>query len=185
MHGTGPVSEWVARWSHLVPTSSRVLDVASGAGRHTQWFAKRGCRVTAIDRDEAAVAGLHEVARVVLADIESGPWPLPGERFDTIVVTHYLWRPLWPTLMDALAPGGLLIYETFALGHERHGKPSNPNFLLRPGELLELASGLHIVAYEDGLLTEPPRRMQRLVARRAAAVGGAETRGEEPLHAPR
>ena len=172
LHGTGPASDWILRWAHLVSAGAKVLDVASGAGRHTRLFADRGCSVTAIDRNPEALAGLSTCARTVVADIESGPWPLAGESFDAIVITHYLWRPLWPTLLGALAPGGLLLVETFALGHERLGRPSNPNFLLRPGELLEVARGLHILAYEDGLLDSPARRVQRIAA--SAAAGTAD-----------
>ena len=86
-----------------------------------------------------------------MADLENGPWPLAGERFDAVVVTNYLWRPLMPSLLASLADGGVLIYETFALGNEAFGRPSNPDFLLRPGELLRCCRGLHVVAYEDGV----------------------------------
>jgi SAM-dependent methyltransferase len=180
MHGTDAPSDWIQRFGALVPPGAAVLDVASGAGRHSRWFAARGARVTAIDRDAQALEGLDSVARVVQADIETGPWPLPGEGFDAVVITHYLWRPLWPVLLRSLKPGGWLLVETFAWGHERLGRPRNPDFLLRPGELLEvaqaqarlagLADGLHILAYEDGLLGQDTslRRVQRLAACRPA-----------------
>jgi SAM-dependent methyltransferase len=164
VHGSAAASAWVVRWSQLVAADARVLDVACGRGRHLRWFAQRGARVTGVDRDAAAVAGLQGLGRVIVADIEGGPWPLAGERFDAVVVTNYLWRPLWPSLRANLDDGGVLVCETFALGNEAFGKPSNPDFLLRPGELLELCAGLRVVAYEDGVETLPPRRVQRITA---------------------
>lgn len=158
------VSPWVRRWSDLVPAGARVLDVACGGGRHVRWFAERGANVTALDRDAAAVEPLRTIARVVVADLEAGPWPLRGETFDAVVVTNYLWRPLLPTIAASVAAGGTLIYETFAVGHETVGRPSNPDFLLRPGELLHAAAGLRVVAYEDGFVEAPPRFVQRLAA---------------------
>jgi SAM-dependent methyltransferase len=162
-------SPWVMRWSRLLPPRGSVLDVACGSGRHAHWLAAQGFDVTGVDRDADALAKLAAHARIVVADIENGPWPFDGQRFDGVVVTNYLWRPLWPHLRASLRAGGVLVYETFALGNEAFGKPSNPNFLLRPGELLELCSGLHVVAYEDGLLDAPKRRVQRIAARRQAA----------------
>lgn len=100
----------------------------------------------------------------VQADIEQGPWPFAGRSFDTVVVTNYLWRPLLPVLVQSVAPGGALIYETFAAGNETVGKPSRPDFLLQPGELLAASAGLHVVAYEDGFLDHPPRFVQRIAA---------------------
>ncbi len=146
-----------------------MLDVACGSGRHVRWFASRGCAVTGIDRDAAAAGPLRDVAEVVIADIEAAPWPLPGRRFDAVVVTNYLWRPLFATLIDSVDNGGVLIWETFALGNAAFGKPSNPDFLLAPGELLRAAAGLRVVAYEDGLLARPPRCVQRICARRERA----------------
>ena len=141
-----------------------MLDVACGSGRHLRWLAAQGFAVTGIDRDAAALATLAAVGRCVVADIENAAWPVVGERFDALVVTNYLWRPLWPMLLASLSEGGVLIYETFALGNEAFGKPSNPDFLLRPGELLEACRGLRVVAYEDGLLDAPMRRVQRIAA---------------------
>lgn len=148
-----------------------MLDVACGSGRHLRWLAAQGFVVTGVDHDAAALAPLGGIGRTVAADIEAGPWPLAGERFDAVVVTNYLWRPLWPALLASLADGSVLIYETFALGNAAFGKPSNPDFLLRPGELLEACRGLHVVAYEDGLLDAPLRRVQRIVAVRTPAAG--------------
>ncbi len=163
-------SAWVTRWSALIAPNAHVLDVACGSGRHLRWFAGRGACVTGVDRDAAALAALQGWGRVLVADLENGPWPLAGERFDAVVVTNYLWRPLWPSLRASLAEGGVLIYETFALGHQAFGKPSNPDFLLRPGELLERCRGLHVVAYEDGVEDAPPRRVQRIAALNSAAA---------------
>jgi SAM-dependent methyltransferase len=168
-HASGTPSPWVVRWAHLIRPGDRVLDVACGGGRHLGWLAARGFAVTGVDRDAVAVAPLHALGRIVVADIENGPWPLGDETFDAVIVTHYLWRPLLPRLIDSVADGGCLIYETFAIGNEVFGKPSNPAFLLRPGELLEACRGLAVVAYEDGLLDAPPRRVQRIAARRGSA----------------
>jgi SAM-dependent methyltransferase len=157
-------SPWVKRWSHLVAANVTVLDVACGSGRHVRWFASRGCKVTGIDRDGAALDPLRGIAEVIAADIEGGPWPLAGRRFNAIVCTNYLWRPLLPTLIDTLSNGGVLLYETFAVGNETVGKPSNPAFLLRPGELLEAVGGLRVIGYEDGFIEAPARFVQRVVA---------------------
>jgi SAM-dependent methyltransferase len=164
VHSTPVASAWVQRWSHLVPAGASVLDVACGSGRHLRWFAQRGARVTGVDRDAAAVASLAEIAEIVVADIEAGPWPFAARRFDAVVVTNYLWRARLPDMIASVAPGGVLIYETFAAGNETVGKPSNPDFLLRPGELLQLAAGLRVVAFEDGFEPAPARFVQRIVA---------------------
>ncbi len=164
-HGIAAPSAWVERWAPLVACGT-VLDVACGSGRHAKFFLERKFKVVAIDREPQVIAG----ARFIQADLENGsPWPLPGERFEGIVVTNYLYRPLFPTLAASLAPGGVLIYETFMLGNERFGKPSNPGFLLRPGELLETFKGLTVKAFEEGEVREPkPAMIQRLCAMRAA-----------------
>jgi SAM-dependent methyltransferase len=164
-----PPSPWIERWAHLIAAGGSVLDVAAGSGRHAAWLAARGHAVTAVDRDAAAMAPLAAVAEVIVADIEAGPWPLGDRSFDAVVVTNYLWRPLLPTLKASLAPGGVLLYETFAAGNETVGRPSRPDFLLRPGELLDALAGLRIVAYEDGFLTAPDRFVQRLAAVREPA----------------
>jgi SAM-dependent methyltransferase len=169
-------SPWITRWAHLAPPGGTVLDVACGSGRHTRWFAARGHAVTAVDRDAMAVAALAPVAEGVVAVLEVGPWPLGDRRFDTIVVTNYLWRPLLPVLVARLASGGLLLYETFALGQHTVGRPSNPDFLLRPGELLDAARGLRVVAYEDGFVGNPPRFVQRLAAVQAPSGGAHPVR---------
>lgn len=164
VHGTEAPSTWVQRWSHLVPTGGSVLDVACGAGRHLRWFADRGHPVTGVDRSPDAIAAVADLGRVVQADIENGPWPFEGERFDAVVVTNYLWRALLPVIVDSVAEGGVLIYETFATGNESVGKPSRPDFLLQPGELLQTCGGLHVIAYEDGFRDAPERFVQRVAA---------------------
>ncbi|MCW5731432.1 MAG: class I SAM-dependent methyltransferase [Alphaproteobacteria bacterium] len=162
------------RWADRLEAGALVLDLAAGGGRHSRHLLSRGCRVVAVDRETAGLADLAGRAgmEIVAADLEAGPWPLPGRTFDAIVVTNYLWRPLLPTLCAALAPGGLLVYETFAVGNERFGKPANPHFLLRTGELLELARahGLTVLAYEHGEDAVPkPGIRQRIAALREAA----------------
>lgn len=145
-----------------------MLDVACGQGRHMQWFAERGFSVTGIDRNPEALASASQYGTTVQADIENGSWPLLlddlPQLFDVVVVTNYLWRALLPTILRSVAPGGLLLYETFASGHETVGRPSNPDFLLRPGELLELCQGMLVIAYEQGFEPQPARFVQRIAA---------------------
>ena len=167
MHGTENPSAWLQRWAHLIAPGSTVLDVACGAGRHMRYLATLGHRVTGVDRNPEAVTLAQASGPVICADIENGPWPLAGHTFGCVVVTHYLWRPLLPTLVGSVAPGGVLIYETFAAGNESVGKPSRPDFLLQPGELLKVTDGLHTVAYEDGFEASPDRFVQRIVAMRS------------------
>jgi SAM-dependent methyltransferase len=160
---------WIVRFSPLVEAGAPVLDLACGGGRHTRLFLERGHPVTALDVE---VSGLADVEgqpglELVRADLEDGsPWPLPGRRFGAVVVTNYLWRPLFPMILEAVGPGGVLLYETFAQGNEALGRPSDPDFLLRPGELLDLVRGeLQVVAYEHGHLEHPrPVIKQRLCA---------------------
>lgn len=176
MHGAVVPSPWVQRWSALLPQGASVLDVACGSGRHLRWFAQRSCAVTGVDRDAAAVEPLKPLGEVVVADIENGPWPFVGRRFDAVVVTNYLWRPLLPAIVACVAEGGVLIYETFAAGNETVGKPSRPDFLLRPGELLQASAGLRVIAYEDGFMADPERYVQRLAAVRETPSSGVAPR---------
>ena len=176
LHGSGAASEWVQRWSHLVPTGGTVLDVACGAGRHMQWFAERGHPVIGVDRSEEAVAAASHFGQTLQADIESGPWPFDGRQFGAVVVTNYLWRARLPDIVAAVAPGGALLYETFAAGNETVGKPSRPDFLLQPGELLSAGAGLHVVAYENGFRPAPDRFVQRIAAVRPGAGQSVECR---------
>ena len=162
-----PVSGWVARWAHLVERGP-VLDVACGGGRHAIFFAERGFEVFAVDREDQL---LPPSIRFVRGDLEDGSrWPFAGKKFAAVVVTNYLHRPLFPVLAQSLEEGGVLLYETFMAGNERYGKPSNPNFLLRPGELLEAFTGLTVVAFEQGVLERPKMAaVQRLCAVRGGA----------------
>ncbi len=166
-----PPSGWLQRFVHLLPAGARVLDVACGSGRHLRWLAEQPGlqpQLTGVDRDAAALAPLQALAELVTADLEADPWPLPGRQFDLVLVTNYLWRPLLPTLVASLADPGLLIYETFADGQQHLGKPSRPDFLLQPGELLQACAALQVLAYEHGQLAGPERCVQRIVARRGS-----------------
>jgi SAM-dependent methyltransferase len=156
-------SPWVLRWIELIDRGP-VLDLAAGGGRHSILFAERGLEVIAVDREPLTVPGV----RFVQADLEGGgPWPFAGQRFAAIVVTNYLHRPLLPHLAASLADGGVLIYETFMAGNERFGRPSNPAFLLQPGELLAAFENLTPIAFEQGYVETPKAAMiQRLCARR-------------------
>ena len=163
-----PPSPWVQRWLAWIRPGGAVLDVAAGSGRHARLLARMGFEVDAVDRDKSLFADPPPNVTLLEADIEAGPWPYAGRKFDGIVVANYLHRPLLPILAGSLERGGILIYETFALGNERFGKPSNPAFLLAPGELLEAVRGrLQVIAYEDLTVAEPkPAAIQRLAARR-------------------
>jgi SAM-dependent methyltransferase len=162
-----PPSAWVQQWLGGIRPGGSVLDVACGSGRHARLLARMGFEVDAVDRDPALFADPPPQVRLRGADIEADPWPYEGRRFDGLVVTNYLYRPLLPVLFGSLERGGLLVYETFARGNERFGKPSNPDFLLAPGELLEAARGrLRVVAYEDLVVEHPrPAAVQRIAAR--------------------
>lgn len=169
-------SLWIVRFAAQLAAGARVLDVACGHGRHARWLAQRGCRVTAVDIDAACGASLADVPAVsfVQADLEGAPWPFGGQTFDAVIVVHYLHRPLLPLLEAALAPGGLLLYETFAAGNGRFGRPRNPDFLLQPRELLQAFAALRVLAFEDGLQTAPAAAMvQRLAARRLEPMATA------------
>jgi SAM-dependent methyltransferase len=184
-HGTEPPSAWIKRWSHLVTPGGLVLDVACGHGRHARWFHERNHPLAVVDRAQAAIDSIAsaipaEACEAVVADIENGLWPFAGRQFAAVIVTKYLWRPLFPALLASLAPGGVLIYETFTQGNETVGKPSRPDFLLRPGELLEVCRALRVVAFEDGFQQAPdssaPRFIQRIAAVRATDAPGEPVR---------
>lgn len=163
---SGAPSVWVVRWVPQIRAGGDVLDVACGSGRHARLLLASGFRVEAVDRDVRGVAGLTGHPRVTLrqADLENAPWPYAAGSFDGIVVTRYLHRPLFPRLCEALRPGGVLIYETFMLGQERYGHPSNPAFLLQPGELRRAINGdMNVLAYEEAL-EQPSAWVQRVCA---------------------
>jgi SAM-dependent methyltransferase len=187
-HAVAPPSDWVVRWTPLLPSGAHVLDVACGHGRHVHWLAGAGHRVTAVDGDASLLGPLAGLATTLAADLEAEAWPLPGQRFDAVLVTNYLWRPLFPALKAAVAPGGLLIYETFAQAHAALGRPRRPEFLLRPGELIAVlheraepdppaalpSEDWRVIAFEEGRLPArggvPERVVQRIVARRGGAA---------------
>ncbi len=167
-------SDWVLRWSHLAHPGAKVLVLASGHGRHARYFAARGYEVTACDVDPVALKGLAGVPGVTTlrADLEDGsPWPFESGHFDAVIVCNYLHRPLFPAIAGALAPEGVLVYETFMTGNERYGKPSNPRFLLRRDELLTaFGERLVVAGFEQGLVDrEKPALIQRLCALRSEA----------------
>ena len=172
VHDESP-SPWIVRFAHLVSSDARVLDVAAGGGRHARFFAARGARVLAVDRDREALATLSSDANIETrtVDLETGGWPLGDEQFDAIVVVNYLHRPLFAHLLSALRADGLLLYETFAIGNERFGRPRNPDFLLQSAELLDLTTHrLTVVAFEQGRIEHSARTA---VIQRLAAVGKA------------
>lgn len=174
-HGDLQPSAWVARFAELIPEGARVLDLACGRGRHARLLAARGCHVIAADRDEAALEVMSELPGVVTChlDLEDGSaWPWEPQAFDAVVVTNYLYRPGFAALCERIRDGGLLIYETFMEGNERFGRPSNPAFLLAPGELLERTrGGFTPLAFEQGAVGEPAAAMvQRLCALKGGAV---------------
>lgn len=163
-----PPSPWVVRWLALLPRGSAILDVACGTGRHTRYALDQGHSVVAVDRNEKALSGLASTARVAVieADIEGAQWPLPARKFDAVIVTNYLHRPLFPSLIDAVSESGLLIYETFAKGNERFGRPANPEFLLETGELLgRVGPSLRVLGFEDIYVDSPKQALvQRICA---------------------
>jgi len=169
-HQIDSPSPWVCRWARLIRPGGRVLDVACGNGRHLRFLKAEGFFVVGVDRDEVAIGAFKGVGGIEIhvADIEGGSWPFAPASFDGVVVTNYLHRPIFRNLVDALVQGGVLIYETFAAGNERYGRPSNPDFLLRPGELFHSLEPLVIVAFEQGLISAPKPAM----VQRACAVRG-------------
>ncbi|HEY3433542.1 MAG TPA: methyltransferase domain-containing protein [Rhodocyclaceae bacterium] len=163
-------SPWITRFAPLIPAGGRVLDLACGRGRHARHLASLGYQVDAVDRDAESLASLSDIQGVTTlqADLEDGGWPYFGRAFDGVVVTNYLYRPLLPLILALLDENAVLIYETFMVGNERLGKPENPAFLLRKGELLDLVKGrLNVVAFEQGQIEQPrPAMVQRICAMR-------------------
>lgn len=158
-------SEWVKRHAHRFPAQGRVLDVAAGSGRNARWLAEQGLQVSAIDRDATAMDTLSQYGiHVQVHDLEAAAWPFPAESFDAIIVCRYLYRPIFPYLIYSLNWHGVLIVETFMQGQESYGRPSNPDFLLRPGELEEwFANQMQVISFEQGLLQQdPPAMIQRI-----------------------
>ncbi len=196
-HSVSFPSDWVLRWAQAWRDrdGATALDLACGSGRHLRLLAGDGAAVTGVDRDAdalAALAGLSDRVELIEADIEQGPWPLEGRTFDVVVVTNYLWRPLLGRVVEAVAPGGWLIYETFTDGQQTVGRPARPEFLLRPGELLAAVADLRVIAYEDGFIeAEPPvaggagvngRYVQRVAAVRENRPADAAPAGVYPRY---
>jgi SAM-dependent methyltransferase len=161
-------SRWITRFAPVVRPGAAILDLACGGGRHARWFRPRGHPVTAVDRDVSGLEDLRAQPELELieADLENAPWPLPGRQFGAVIVTNYLWRRLFPPILDSIDEDGVLLYDTFARGNEAYGRPTNPDFLLEPGELIDVVRGrLQIVAYEHGHAERPhPAVRQRLCA---------------------
>ena len=162
-------SSWMVRFTPLIRPSGTVLDLACGRGRNVRWLAERGWQVEAVDRDKDALASLQGLPNVTTlqADLEGAPWPYADRRFDAIIVCRYLHRPLFKAISSCLSENGMLLYETFMCGHEQFGRPSNPDFLLQPDELLHVFSPeLQIIAFEQGRFDTPsPAILQRICAR--------------------
>ncbi len=173
VHGAPLPSVWVRRWLHGLPQGARVLDFACGTGRHAHLAVAAGARVTAVDRDPRALDAVDAAAARVVSDLEADPWPFEPASFDAVICCNYLFRPRIDLLFGLVAPGGRVIYETFARGNERYGRPSSPAFLLRAGELLDasLRNGFDVVAYEHGLVSVPKAAIvQRVCAIRPPAA---------------
>ena len=172
-HGTLEPSAWLVRHSSLIAPGARVLDIAAGRGRQSIYLAAHGARVIAVDCDAEALATFATTHNITtrVADLETDDWPLAGEHFDAVVCVHYLYRPRLASLLELLGDTGVLIYETFAVGNEAYGRPSNPAYLLREGELLALVQGrMSVVAFEQGLTSQYGTTA---VVQRIAAIGSA------------
>ena len=167
-------SQWLLRWPQAMRPGASALDLACGSGRNLLHLAAVGMKVTGVDRDAAAIAPLQRFAETIMADIEQSAWPLGERQFDLVLVCNYLWRLLLPQIVASVAPGGWLIYETFANGQQSIGRPARPDFLLQPGELLQACAGLRIIAFEDGFdaAAASPRFVQRIAARRDSGSDG-------------
>ncbi|MCZ6605962.1 MAG: class I SAM-dependent methyltransferase [Alphaproteobacteria bacterium] len=171
-------SSWITRFAPLIAQDAHILDVACGSGRHTKYFLEGETRVTAVDIDTRALAAwagewLESGAlELIEADLEAGPWPLSGRQFDGVIVSNFLWRPILADILGSVAPGGILIYETFGQGNEAHRRPTNPDYLLAPGELLAAADdGFEVLSYEFGLVDRQPKAVVSRIC--AVKDGGA------------
>ena len=172
VHQTLTVSDWVKKWSPVLSENSRILDLACGYGRHAVWLSSLKMDVLALDKDPLALERVQSMGITTMcADLENAPWPLADQHFDALVVTNYLWRSLWPNLLECIKEGGFVIYETFCEGHQAYGKPSRADFLLKSGELLEVFESFKVLGFEEGLLSEPRRYVQRIAAQKPTLSG--------------
>ena len=164
------ISPWIEKHVNLIPKDQAVIDVACGNGRHSLFFLEQGYEVIAVDIDTSVIAGNEGRSglSIVQADLEGAPWPFRPESVGAIVVVNYLWRPLFSHLRETLKPGGILLYDTFAQGNEKYGRPRNPDFLLMPGELSEqLSQNFDIIDSFDGYIENPvPACRQSIAARK-------------------
>lgn len=178
------ISTWFRRFAHLLRPGGQVLDLAAGYGRHTRWALSLGCHAVAVDIDTDGLGDLVDLAdtEIIAADLEQGSWPLGDRRFDAVLISNYLHRPHFARLPGLLRAGGVLLVDTFGAGNETYGRPRNPDFLLRPGELLQAFAGsLQIIAYEHGVEYVPrPAVRQRLCAWRAEHPAELEIRQAGP-----
>jgi SAM-dependent methyltransferase len=164
-----PISPWIEKYAHQIPLEKPVLDLACGKGRHSLYLLDAGYKVTAVDIDITSISvfqGLDGLS-VVQADLEKQSWPFSRDAFSGIVVVNYLWRPLFVDIVAALAPGGLLLYDTFMRGNERYGHPRNPDYLLAPGELQEIfGERLEVIDFFEGYVEEPKSAYRQSIAAR-------------------
>ncbi len=171
-HSTRQASDWLKKWSHVLAPQSRILDLACGQGRHAMWLSSLKMDVLALDKDKLALEEIQKMGiNTLCADLENAPWPLKGERFDAVLVTNYLWRALWPELLESVKEGGFVIYETFCEGHQAYGRPTRADFLLQSGELLRVFKDFKVLGFEEGLLSEPTRYAQRIIAQKPTLSG--------------
>ncbi len=171
-HSTRQASDWLKKWSHVLAPQSRILDLACGQGRHAMWLSSLKMDVLALDKDKLALEEIQKMGiNTLCADLENAPWPLKGERFDAVLVTNYLWRALWPELLESVKEGGFVIYETFCEGHQAYGRPTRADFLLQSGELLRVFKDFKVLGFEEGLLSEPMRYAQRIIAQKPTLSG--------------
>ncbi len=159
------VSRWISDHVDLFPATGLVLDLACGTGRHARYLASRGLQVTAVDIDISMVETISlPNIDAMQFDLEKGDWPFSEEVFDAVIVTNYLWRPLFPKIVSSLKVGGIVFYETFAIGNEKYGRPSNPDYLLAEDELLMQFKGFEVLDFEHMKVENPKPEIKQAIA---------------------